>query len=58
MDRSCQTLPDCLAEYDRLSRHISSRYYLSSRNQAHSKASLIKVVDIFKGDAILHLDLL
>jgi hypothetical protein len=42
----------------RLSRHISSYYYLSSCNQAHSKACLIKIIDIFRGDAILHLDLL
>jgi hypothetical protein len=40
----------------RLSRHISSYYYLSSRNQAYCKACFIKVVDIFIGDAILYLD--
>jgi hypothetical protein len=40
----------------RLPRHISSCNYLSSRNQAHSKASFIEIIDIFMGDAVLYLD--
>jgi hypothetical protein len=42
----------------RLSRYISSYYYLSSCNQAYYKAYFIKVIDIFIGNAILYLDLL
>jgi hypothetical protein len=52
----CNPFPIAWLNKMRLPRHISLCNYLSSCNQAHSEASFIKIIDIFIGDAILHLD--